>query len=168
MPSWVHMAPRAPEMDQVHAQPDILSMGKLAGSELHPASDIPESWTCRVGWLLDAYWTSPSKHLHSPAFSSLRELLLSRNFAAYPPIMNLWPSHTSFSVAEPLESLSHCSSPSHRPSLSSAYSLPVTSRVLTSAFGPHFSLLPQGFLCSSTMCTYSSDLDPCCAPCLPL
>ena len=79
-------------------------------SEPHPASDIPESWTCRVGWLLDAYWTSPSKHLHSPAFSSLHELLLSRNFSAYPPIMNLQPSHTSFSVTEPSKSLSHCSS----------------------------------------------------------
>lgn len=43
MLSWVHMALRAPEMDQVHAQPDILSMGKLTGSELHPASDIPQS-----------------------------------------------------------------------------------------------------------------------------
>ena len=62
-------------------------------SEPHPASDIPESWACRVGWLLDVYWT-PSKHLHSPAFSSLHELLLSRNFAAYPPIMNLLPSNT--------------------------------------------------------------------------
>jgi len=69
----VHMAPRATGMEQVQDQPEILSMSRLAASwspchsEPHPASDFPESWACRVGWLLDTllnfiFKTSPPSH----------------------------------------------------------------------------------------------------------